>query len=331
MPKPFTTGFLIFHGFPMACLTSVIEPLRAANEISGTETFDWRLLSERREKVSASARVEFEPDHTLAEADDPDQLLILSAPTANYEHFSSAARLRAMHRHGTVLGGISGGVFPLARAGLSSATPFAVHWCYKSAFAAEFPNLKSSNRVIEVGANLVTAAGAAAAFDLSLRSIETQLGSGVATEVACWFQHPIMRREGVAQIVPALSRDRRGDSLAPLVERAVRLFAESLDQPIGVQEISETLGITPRHLERSFKQSTGLNPTQYYRKLRMDAARQMVLYTNEKLADISASVGYGNVQVFSKHYANAFGVSPKADRSRINLFRVQENLSVPSA
>ncbi len=29
-------GFLIFPGFPMACLTSMIEPMRAANEISGT-------------------------------------------------------------------------------------------------------------------------------------------------------------------------------------------------------------------------------------------------------------------------------------------------------
>lgn len=330
MPNAFTTGFLIFPGFPMACLTSVIEPLRAANEISGNEAFDWRLLAERRGKVAASARVEFEPDQTLSEAGALDQLLLLSAPTAEFELASSAAKLRALHRHGTVLGGISGGVFPLARTGIASRTPFAVHWCYQSAFAAEFPGLKSSDKVIEIGRGIASAAGAAAAFDLSLHMIETQMGAALATEVACWFQHPIMRREGVSQIVPALSRGSSGNTLSPLVERAIRHFAESLGDPIGIQELSESLGITPRHLERSFKQSTGLNPTQYYRKLRMDAARQMILYTNEKLAEVSAAVGYGSVQVFSKHYANAFGVTPKADRSRINLFRVQENLSVPS-
>ena len=32
---PFRLGFLMFPGFPMACLTSAIEPLRAANEIVG--------------------------------------------------------------------------------------------------------------------------------------------------------------------------------------------------------------------------------------------------------------------------------------------------------
>ena len=37
--KTQSVGFLIFEGFPMACLTSMIEPLRAANEISGQEAF----------------------------------------------------------------------------------------------------------------------------------------------------------------------------------------------------------------------------------------------------------------------------------------------------
>ena len=151
MPKPYTTGFLIFPGFPMACLTSVIEPLRAANEISGIKAFDWQLLSERRGKVAASAMVEFEPDQTLREVGALDQLLLLSAPTANFACASGEARLRTLHRHGTLLGGISGGVFPLARAGMTSATPFAIHWCYESAFAAQFPDLKSSDRVIEIG------------------------------------------------------------------------------------------------------------------------------------------------------------------------------------
>ena len=157
------------------------------------------------------------------------------------------------------------------------------------------------------------------------------MGPGLATEVACWFQHPVMRREGVSQIVPALSLDDQGAQLSPLVERAVKIFAAQLDVPVAINEIADQLRITPRHLERTFKKSTGLNPTQYYRKLRMEAARQMVLYTNDRVADISAAVGYSSVQTFTKHYKNAFSFSPKADRSRINLFRVQSNLSVPSA
>lgn len=330
MTKPFTTGFLIFPGFPMACLTSMIEPLRAANEISGKDAFEWRLISEIPGKVASSAMVEFDPGGTIQDATGIDLLILLSAPTAQFARQVSAGQLRRLQRHGTVLGGVSGGVFPLARAGLAGGTPIAVHWCYEAAFAAEFPDHKSSDRVIEISSTLVSAAGASAGFDLSLHLIEQRLGAGLATEVACWFQHPVMRREGVSQIVPTLSGDQSGTQLSPLVERAVRIFAANLDEPVSISEIADRLRISPRHLERSFKQSTGLNPTQYYRKLRMDAARQMILYTNERVADISAAVGYSAVQTFAKHYEATFSLSPKADRARINLFRVKGNLSVPS-
>jgi transcriptional regulator GlxA family with amidase domain len=59
-------GFLIFPGFPMACLTSMIEPLRAANEIAGQEAFGWKLVSEHGGRVMSSAKVAFEADVALA-------------------------------------------------------------------------------------------------------------------------------------------------------------------------------------------------------------------------------------------------------------------------
>ena len=43
---PLRLGFLMFPGFPMACLTSAIEPLRAANEITGRQEFVWKLVAE---------------------------------------------------------------------------------------------------------------------------------------------------------------------------------------------------------------------------------------------------------------------------------------------
>lgn len=314
----------------MACLTSVIEPLRAANEISGNAAFDWKLIGERMGKVPSSAEVAFEPSCALAEADGLDLLVVLSAPTAAFEIKSTPGRLRAMARHGVSLGAVSGGVFPLVRAGLAGSNRLAVHWCYRAAFDAEFPEHNASDQVIEVTPQLITAAGAAAAFDLALHLIETRLGAGVATEVACWFQHPVMRRAGVAQAVPSLEADKNGEQLSPLVARAVQIFADNIAEPISISEAADQLGISARHIERAFKQTTGVSPSHYYRKLRMEAARQIVLYTNDRLSDVAGAVGYTSMQTFSKHYQTAFEMTPTQDRNRINLFRVKGNLPVPS-
>ena len=116
---PLRLGFLMFPGFPMACLTSAIEPLRAANEISGRRQFEWRLVAENHAPVRSSAEVRFEPDVTLAECEGLDHLYILSPPNGGFaDARHGQARLRWLERTGVVLGAFSGGIFPLARAGL---------------------------------------------------------------------------------------------------------------------------------------------------------------------------------------------------------------------
>ncbi|MBA4350736.1 MAG: AraC family transcriptional regulator, partial [Rhodobacter sp.] len=75
---PTTLGFLLFPGFPMACLTSAIEPLRAANEIVGRKEFAWALIGEEAAPIRSSAEVRFDPDVTLTEAQGLDYLFFLS-------------------------------------------------------------------------------------------------------------------------------------------------------------------------------------------------------------------------------------------------------------
>jgi len=53
----FHIGFLLFPGFPTACLTSMVEPLRAANGITGHEAFCWTPSAEEPGRVTASAEV----------------------------------------------------------------------------------------------------------------------------------------------------------------------------------------------------------------------------------------------------------------------------------
>ena len=66
--RAITIGFLIFPGFPMSCLTSMIEPLRAANEIADCVAFKWKILSETGARVASGAPVVFGADVTLAAA-----------------------------------------------------------------------------------------------------------------------------------------------------------------------------------------------------------------------------------------------------------------------
>ena len=325
-------GFLIFPGFPMACLTSMIEPLRAANEIAGQEAFAWSIVSEDGERVQASAQVWFEPDTALDQTDALDQLFLLSGPSSRFaKPTSSDGKLRKLARHGMTMGAVSGGIFPLARAGLLAGHTTSVHWCYEGAFATEFPDLSATEEVIAIDRGRVTASGAAAAFDLSLLMIEQTLGPNVATEVACWFQHPFVRGEGVMQRKPTLNAESTLDMLPPVVRDAVAMFTSHIEDPVNIADVADAVGVSVRQLERLFQKTTGMTPVTYYRTLRMNAARQLVLYSKDTLMQIATAVGYASSGTLIQTYEDVFGIHPAKDREKINMFRVRENAIVPHA
>ena len=325
-------GFLVFPGFPMACLTSMIEPLRAANEIVGKDVFRWTLISEDGNRVEASAKVWFEPDVALGAVENIDQFFVLSGPSSRFENPSaSEGKLRKLARHGVLMGAVSGGVFPLARAGLLDGHTTSVHWCYEAAFAAEFPRLSETQDVIMIDRQRVTASGAAAAFDLALHLIEKRLGTGVSTEVACWFQHPLMRGEGVTQRKPTFTAESTSDMLPEIVSEAIEIFRNHIEDPIKIADAAEMVGVSVRQLERMFHKCTGNTPFGYYKTLRMHQARQLLLYGKDSMIQVALSVGCASSSSLAKNYRDVFGIHPSEDRKKVNMFRVRQNTIVPHA
>ncbi|WP_210260136.1 GlxA family transcriptional regulator [Hongsoonwoonella zoysiae] len=299
----------------MACLTSAIEPLRAANEISGQEVFRWKIIAESGQSVTCSAGVTFTPDRTLEEADDGDYLFLLSSPTGEFENRKAAdARLRYLLSHGTVVGGFSGGIFPLARAGVMNGHRCSVHWCYDGAFRHEFPDVLAESSVISIDGRRMTASGSSAVFDLMLMLIEKRLGMEIANEVGCWFQHHFSRDEDFAQRIPATRTTATHEILPEPVRSAVRLFRENMEEPLGICEVARRLGVSIRHLERMFVKHTGLGPHRYYRLERLKLARQMIRYTDTPLPRISNAIGYARTASLKRHYRREFGISPGAER-----------------
>jgi AraC family transcriptional regulator, glycine betaine-responsive activator len=312
---PLRLGFLMFPGFPMACLTSAIEPLRAANEIVGRKVFSWKLVAETLAPVRSSAEVRFEPDVSLTECDDLHQLYIIAPPSGKFNDARrGSARLRWLDRTGVVLGAFSGGIFPLSRAGLMEGRGCSVHWCYEAAFKAEFPKVKASESVILRDNRRITASGAGAVFDLMLRLIEEKLGRHCMTEVACWFQHPFMRDEAASQKVPVPHGNSTSDRLPPVIREALRLFENHIEDPLRIPDVAAAVEMSGRHFERLFKRETGQSPLRFYRNMRLSKARQRVLYSEDSLRDIATSVGYLKSAPMTRDYKTLFGVSPKDER-----------------
>lgn len=321
---PLTLAFLILPGFPMGCLTSAIEPLRAANQISGVAAYRWQVVTEDSAPVASSADMQFQADVSLADMALPDALYVISSPqSALADSRRTLGALRRFARRGVTMGAFSGGVFPLARAGLLDGYRASVHWCYEAAFRTAFPKVLPCDAVLSVDRRRQTASGANAVFDLMLRRIEAELDAAIMTEVACWFQHPMVRSESVSQRRPTIASESTSDMLPEPVARAIAMFAENIADPLQISDVAAMIAVSERQLERAFKRATGLSPLIYYRHMRLQEARQMVRYSNDRMRDIADAVGYSSPWRMARHYREVFGVTPGQDRDGVELFRVR--------
>jgi transcriptional regulator GlxA family with amidase domain len=108
-----------------------------------------------------------------------------------------------------------------------------------------------------------------------------------------------------------------GDNTLAQIREAIRLFDAHIEDPLRIPEVAEAVDMSERNFERLFKRETGQSPLRYYRLVRLAKARQRVLYSDDSLAEIAASVGYPRSGPMARHYAQAFGVSPQNERKAL--------------
>jgi YesN/AraC family two-component response regulator len=96
-----------------------------------------------------------------------------------------------------------------------------------------------------------------------------------------------------------------------LVKKAVSFLHDNFCRQISVDGIAKTAGVTANHLTRIFSAETGYTPVQYLRELRLNRAVNLLQNTDMKIADVARSVGYENVEHFSRVFKRRYGKSPK--------------------
>jgi AraC-like DNA-binding protein len=78
---------------------------------------------------------------------------------------------------------------------------------------------------------------------------------------------------------------------------------------LSLEELSKQIGISKYHFLRVFKNTFGISPYQYQKRMRLLQARQELMLGHDIL-ETAIRYGYFNVQSFTKAFKSAFGKPP---------------------
>jgi len=307
-------GFLLLPEFPLYALVPAMEALRIANQNHGRKLYDWILISETGPSERSGNGMSLSVDATIADVNWLPTVLVFGGnhPT---QHLSKRLLnwLRRLARHGCVMGGIDTGAFALAEADLLDGHEVTMHWESVSTFRERYPGIRVSEHLFKINEERMTCAGGHATLDFMLALIAKRNGPALAQVVANAFvaHHPRNAAEPQRPSPRILSSDIN----SPLT-RILQDMESNIQAPLSAQALAERAGVSVRALSRLLHKRLGESPMSYYRKIRLQAARNSLFYSDIAIQDVAASCGFTSPEVFSRTFKDRFGVSPREFRRR---------------
>lgn len=74
------------------------------------------------------------------------------------------------------------------------------------------------------------------------------------------------------------------------IQQAIVYIEDRLLVPFHLQALSDYVGLSPYHLDRSFKMIVGQSPTEYARSRRMTLAANEIISGSSRLMDIAKNI-----------------------------------------
>ncbi|CAN1539384.1 COG4977 Transcriptional regulator containing an amidase domain and an AraC-type DNA-binding HTH domain [Sphingomonadaceae bacterium] len=310
MSRLFT--FLLLPGYSMMSLAAAVEPLRSLNRLTGVEHYSWKIASLGGGMLAASNNIPIPTEPIQDALVEADYVIVcggLRIPGPEVRAY--AMYLMRAVRQGSVVGAISTASLLLARAGLLDGHRCTVHWESRTTFEEEFPDIECSDRLFEIDGKRLTCSGGTASMDLMLFLIAEQHGQRLAQDVANQFQHSFIRGRKDSQ------RGGRHEPLAQLphtLRAAIEIMLANLEDPLPLSAIAEQVGVSPRQIERMFQRHVKMKPSLYYMRLRVERARDLLVYSDLRVIDAAVAAGFKSSSHLSTWYRRLYGVRPSEIR-----------------
>ena len=116
--------------------------------------------------------------------------------------------------------------------------------------------------------------------------------------------------------LPASTRNKR-------LQRGLKFIRENLDKPIAVAQVAEVCGYHKNYFTGVFKEETGFTPNEYICLGKMARARDLMLYSDLNVTQISERLGFESIHYFSRVFRKTMRISPSE-----YIFRIRSDQGI---
>lgn len=113
-----------------------------------------------------------------------------------------------------------------------------------------------------------------------------------------------------AKLKALAARAKRGDEEARIVLQTVALLSRTLDSPLSLQAMAESVYVSRTRLCTVFKRETGVSVGEFQSMMRMARAKTLLAKTDLPMSAIAAAVGFERQGSFTERFRECEGTTP---------------------
>lgn len=312
VPGKLRVGFILVQPFTLTTFAGFIDALRlAADEDDRSRQIDceWSILGNADEDVISSCGVPVRPWAPFAERTRFDYICVVGGMLHNGQKVQHGAYgfLRKAAQEGVQLIGLCTGSFVLARAGLLAGYDVCVSRFHRARFHNEFPDLKvQSSQMFLADRDRITCVGGTSTVHLAAHLIEKHVNRARAVKTLrlLYEENPLP----VNAWQPEAMIAHQAKDL--IVRQAMQIIEQDLAEPEKLSDLSQSLGVNLRQLERRFISNIGITPREYRLRLRLARAKWLIEQTDRSMTEIALESGFNNCSHFSNTFKSHFNSKP---------------------
>ncbi|MCB1484841.1 MAG: helix-turn-helix domain-containing protein [Hyphomicrobiaceae bacterium] len=202
----------------------------------------------------------------------------------------------------------------MAAAGLFHKRRVAVLWTHISSFEERFPHGEAHSSLYELDRDRLSCAGETVAINAVISFIAA-LEEGHVTNAVC----SVLLKDRIRHATDGQGPRRYQVSRNAALREALEIIESEIEVAPDVEQVARRVGRSRRQFERLFHRPLGRSPVAYYRNLRLDKTRDLLLNTAMPVIAVAAACNFGSQQGLTRAKKARFGHTPYEERGIVRL------------
>lgn len=317
-----TVDIVIYDGFKALETIAALTAFRYANmhleQCGMPGRYDIKLASGRQDRVMSDIGVTLLAEKTLDPLAVPHTTIVVGTwevEGAVVREESIVHWLEATKQRVKRTAGLCSGAFFLAEAGLLNDRRATTHWAIAEAMKAKFPAVRVEVECIFIKDGPIwTSAGVTAGIDLALAMVEEDFGTQIALDVARDLVVYLKRAGGQSQLSSHLISQ---GTQQPGIREIQDWILANLASEVRISALADRVSMSVRNLNRCFRRETGMTPSAFLTRARIEAAQRLLEHTELPAKSIAAKAGFRTYEAMRRVFRDELSQSPLDYRASV--------------